>query len=202
MLRTNGSVLLNGSSVPASSAIYSNDSIETRSDAVARIEISGTTVDISAETVVQFEGDAIRLDHGRLSVNTSRAFRVYVGCLTVTPVKQDWTQYDVTDRDGTVTVAALKDDVNIDSRSPNAQSAKAPAKSERVSVRQGEQKSREEKCAAAYRPADADAKGPILNSPYIVGPAGGIIVGGTLCLLLCWNNQPLSPSCPAKGNCK
>ena len=98
----------------------------------------------------QFEGTELVLDHGSLSVNTSRGLRVRVGCLIVTPVNNaEWTHYDVADVDGKVTVSALKNDVNIDVRSRTPQQAKQAAHSNQVTVREGEQKSREEKCGAA-----------------------------------------------------
>src|SRR5437588_596637 len=86
MLRSSGGVLLNKNQPAASSALLSDDLIETQHDAFARIDATGSTADIHAETVVQFEGDELVLDHGTVSVNTSRLMRVRVGCVTVTPV--------------------------------------------------------------------------------------------------------------------
>ena len=119
MLRSNGiGVSVNKASVPASIALFPKDLVETQKQSVARIEASGSTADISPETIVQFNGDELVLEHGSLSVNTSRGVRVRVGCLTVTPVNDAaWTHYDVTDLDGKVTVSSLKLDVYIDARS-------------------------------------------------------------------------------------
>ena len=95
--------------------------------------------------MVQFEGNELVLEHGSLSVNTSRGLRVRVGCVTVTPVNDtEWTHFDVVDLDGKVTVSALKNDGYIDSRSSNPQQAKQSGHSSRVIVHEGEQKSREE----------------------------------------------------------
>jgi hypothetical protein len=64
-------------------------------------------------------------------------------------------------------------------------------------VREGEQKSREEKCAAADVKSAIAAKGAILNSPWVQWPAIGAIAGGTACLLfVCVNDDPISPSKP------
>jgi len=197
ILQSNGGVLLNGSPAPASAALFPRDTVETQPTAVARIELTGSAVDITPETLFEFEGDEIVLEHGRVSVNTSRAFKVRVGCLTVTPVNQTWTRYDVTDVDGKVSVAALKSDVNIDSRSANPQQAKRSALAGRVSVREGEQKSREEKCGAAnLKSASVAAQNGILNSPYTVGAALGL-AGGLTCWALCHGDDPISPSNPA-----
>ena len=85
--------------------------------------------------MVQFNGDELVLDHGTVSVNTSRGLRVRVGCLIIRPVNNtEWTHYDVADVDGKVTVSALKNDASIDSRSGAAQQTKQSVRSNRVIV--------------------------------------------------------------------
>jgi hypothetical protein len=197
MLRSNGGVLVNKSSVPNSVALFRDDLIETQKDTAARIEVAGSTADINPETVVQFEGDELVLDHGSVSVNTSRVLRVRVGCITVLPVSSDWTQYEVIDTDGKVTVNALKNDVYIDAKSNNPQEAKQPTHSSRTLVKEGESKSREEKCGAAPIKWSSvyAGRGAILNSPWAIG-GGTIVVGGLTCWVLCQSSTPASPSVP------
>ena len=196
ILHSKGEVLVNKSPAPASLAIFPDALIETPKNAVARIELTGSAADINEESMVQFETDELALDHGTVSVNTSRAFRVRVGCITVTPVNADWTHYDVTDIDGKVTVSALKNDVYIDSRSRNPQDVKKGESKNREIVNQGEQKSREEKCAAGYpQPDHLAAYGAIMNSPYVKWPTFAAI-GVVACLGLCHDDDPLSPSKP------
>jgi hypothetical protein len=197
MLRSSGGVLVNKTPAPPSRALFLHDLIEIQKNAVARIEAAGSTADINPETVVQFEGDELVLDHGSVSVNTSRVLRVRVGCVTVTPVNADWTHYDVTDMDGKVTVSALKNDVYIDSRSKKPEQAKQPTHSDRVIVREGEQKSREEKCGAALMKESGRfaGRGAIMNSPWAIG-AGIVVVGVLACLGLCHGDDPVSPSKP------
>lgn len=200
MLRSNGiGVQVNKYPAPASTALFAQDLIETQTTAVARIEASGSTADLNSGSIVQFDINELRLEHGSLSVNTSRGMRVKLGCLTVTPVNNaDWTHYDVTDRDGEVTVSALKSDVYIDARSNNPKDAKQSAHSVRVIVREGEQKSREEKCGAAYQqtPGAIAGQGAIMNSPWAIG-AGVAGVGAALCFALCdRRDDPISPIKP------
>jgi hypothetical protein len=183
ILHSSGSVLLNKNLAPSTSALRSDDLIETQSDALARIELTGSAVDMNPETVVQFSSAELILEHGSLSVNTSRGLKVRVGCVTVTPVSLEWTHYDVSDVDGKVKVAALKNDVYIESRSGNAQPAKESALSDRTIVKEGEQKSREEKCGGATLKESgvAAGRGAIMNSPYVQGIGAGVIVG-----VACW----------------
>jgi hypothetical protein len=196
MLRSNGGVLVNKAQVPNSVALFPDELIETQKEAAARIEMTGSTADINPETVVQFEGDELVLEHGSVSVNTSRVLRVRVGCITVTPVNSDWTHYDVVDTDGKVTVNALKNDVYIDAKSKNPQAAKQPAQSSRTLVKEGERKSREEKCGAApIKWSNIYTHGAILDSPWAIA-GGTIIVGGITCYALCRSGAPVSPSEP------
>jgi hypothetical protein len=196
ILRSNGSVLVNRNSAPASYVLFVHDFIETQKNAAARIEATGSAADISPETVVQFDGDELVLDHGSLSVNTSRTLRVRAGCVVITPVNADWTQYEVSDLAGQVTVSALKSDVYIESRAIGARPAKPSARSDRVMVREGEQKSRDEKCSTVPVKSGAPVAGvgAILNSPYAIGTAVGIIAA--TCLALCRHDNPVSPSDP------
>lgn len=196
MLHSTGGVFVNGNSAPASLAIFPDALIETQRNAVARIELTGTAADINQESMVQFEADELALDHGTVSVNTSRAYRVRVGCITVTPVNADWTHYDVTDVDGKVTVSALKSDVYVETRTKNLQDVKKGEGKSREIVHEGERKSREEKCAgAAPEPDHVPGHGPIMNSPYVKWPTVGVI-GVIACLGLCHGDDPISPSKP------
>jgi hypothetical protein len=198
ILHSNEGVLLNKNPAPTNSALFHDDLIETPQNAVARIEAAGSTVDINPQTLVEFEDGELVLDHGMLSVNTSRGLRVRVGCLTVTPANpQDWTHYEVTDTDGKVTVSALKSDVNIDSHYREAR-AKQPSQSDHVTVHEGEQKSRSEKCGAGdlRQPTKVDGIDAILNSGW--ARAGGMIAVGVItCFALCrGDTNPVSPSEP------
>jgi hypothetical protein len=197
ILRSNGGVLVNGNAAPDTATLFPGDTVQVQAKAAARLEVTGSSVDLNSETLLEFDSNEIHLEHGNVSVNTSRGFRVRVGCMTITPVNTEtWTHYDVADTNGKVHVSALKNDVNIESRSSNPVKVKQSS-SWRVTVREGEQKSREEKCGDADAKSGIAGRGPILNSPYLDWPAAGAITAGTLCLLLCFNNQPLSPSSPS-----
>jgi hypothetical protein len=199
MLRSNGiGVLVNKNPAPASIALFPDALIETQAAAVARIEETGSSADINPETMVEYQTDELVLDHGSLSVNTSRGLRVRIGCLTITPANGDqWTHYDVVDVDGKVTVSALKNDVNIDARSRSSEQAKQPEHSNRITVREGERKSREDKCGGDFKSPQSSGGGPFMDSPYVKWSAVGII-GVLTCWALCRNTDanPLSPAAP------
>lgn len=199
ILRTNGQdTYVNGKPIPASIAIFTDDLIETQKKSVARIDIAGSTAEISPDSMVQFEGDVLVLDHGSVSVNTSRGLRVRVGCLTVIPVNTTaWTHYDVSDTNGTMNVSALQSDVYINERKKNFEDTRPTDSSGRSIVRQGENKKREDKCGAGYIPPSQPVQGigPILNSPWAKWSAGAI-VGGITCYAVCRGDNPVSNSKP------
>jgi hypothetical protein len=197
VLRSDGSgVLVNRTPPPTSTVLFSGDLIETQQTAVARIEASGSAVNINSQTLVQFEGDELVLEHGGLSVNTTRGLRVRVGCLVVVPQNTaDWTHYEVADVDGKVTVSAIKSNVDINSGGSKLELVKH-SPSIRLTVLEGEQKSRDDKCGAEKTLPASPADGPSLNSPWAVG-AGAVGIGVLICFALCRGGvQPISPSQP------
>ena len=190
LLHSDGGTWLNGKPAPASSAIFRNDHIETQAAHSAKIDVEGSTVMILPNTVVQFEGDELVLDHGSLQLNTVRQIKVRVNCVTVIPVTADWTQYDVSDIDGKVKVSAYKKDVKIHAPSA-ARRAKQGASTDNI-VHEGEQSTREEKCGAGAWPTPGTA--PILDRPVAIGVGVGLIA--LTCIIICRGDDPVSPSKP------
>jgi hypothetical protein len=195
MLHSDGGVWLNGNPAPNSSAIFPNDLIQTQPGSSAKIDAHGSAVTVQPETVVQFNGDELILDHGGLQVDTSQGLKVRVNCITVSPLAQAWTRYDVTDVDGRVTVAARENDVQIHFQGAAFPQRKEAAISD-VTVHQGEQATRDERCGTAARPSDViNAKVAILNNTWTVR-AGLVAIGVLTCWALCRGDDPLSPDKP------
>ena len=196
-LRTQGNVSVNGNPSSPSSAIFPNTLIETQKNGSASLEMTGSRVAIGPETIVEFEGDELKLEHGSLSVLAFRSMVVKVGCILVVPVRSEETLFQVTDQTGRVTVSAIRNDVNIKNSAKTRKSVTDSTRSEQVTVPQGEQKSRDENCGATpyeTRAAPAGMQG-WFNSPYATAAgAGGI--AGLVCWLFCYSNNPASPSVP------
>ncbi|HEX3821051.1 MAG TPA: hypothetical protein VHW45_11985 [Candidatus Sulfotelmatobacter sp.] len=199
MLRSSSSgVLVNRNPVPASIALFRGDIIETSKGAVARIELTGSTVDVAPQTMVQFDGDELVLDYGGLAVDSSRGLRVRVGCVTILPVDDAvLTHYQVVDQSGRITDSSLKRDTYMDSQSKNRKQVKQTEDSQRTIVHEGEQQSREDKCGAGYTNGPPPpGSGPILNSMW-ARAAGVGAVGALTCWVLCFQKpSPVSPSHP------
>ena len=195
MLYVNGPAWVNGAHVPrASSAIFSGDLLQTRSDSIANINQPGSSVRVHVDSLVQFEGSSVRIDHGGVTVSTSKQMTTVAGDVKITPASSSWTEFNVVDVDGTVRIAASKGDLTIDDGSKT------------VTLAQGQETTRDEtsdnssnksskkrrKQAAGATPG---AQGGVLNSPYAIGIAGGAVIGVTTWVLL-QSDNPSSPSKP------
>jgi len=196
LLHSDGGTWLNELPATPVAAIFPDSLVQTQAGHVARIDVEGSSVLIAPETMVQFQGHELVLDHGSLQLDTSRAMEVMVGCITVTPVHAERTEYEVTDSGGKVRVLASKNDVKIHAHETLVRKAKQGESSDTI-VYQGEHVERSERCGAAPESERAaiPGAGAALNSWWAV--AGGSVVAGVLiCLGLCYGDDPISPSGP------
>ena len=198
MLYTNGAAWVNGAHVPkTSSAIFSGDLLQTRSDSVANINQSGSSITVLSDSMVEYQGTAVQIEHGGVAVSTSKQVAAVAGDVKVKPTATSWTEFNVVDTDGTVRIAARKGDLTITdgketftlaqgqetTRDENAQSSDDTNQ---------ESKKRKKRGAGGAIPG---AGGGILNSPYAVAAGGAAVIGLTTWVLL-KNDEPASPSKP------
>ena len=113
MLYSHGTALLNGNSIARSSAVFSGDLIQTNADSVANIKATGSSVLVLNDSLVQYEGGTVRLEHGGVTISTSKAMATRAGEVTVSPAANVWTEFEVRDVDGTVQIAARKGDLTL-----------------------------------------------------------------------------------------
>jgi hypothetical protein len=195
LLHNDGGTWLNESPAPPTAAIFPDSLVQTDKNHRARIEVEGSSVLIQPDTMVQFQGHELALDHGTVQLDTAREMEVLIGCITVSPITSDRTQYDVSDVDGKVKVVAAKNDVKIHSHLGALQKSRRGASSD-VIVRQGEQAIRDEHCGPrANRSQAISATGSLLNSPIAITTATAV-VGVLVCLGLCHTDDPVSPDKP------
>ena len=190
MLYTNGA-WLNGSEVPKSAAVFSGDLLQTRADSTANIQAVGSSVMVLADSLVKFQGPAVEIEHGAVRVTTSRGLAAQAGDVTVKPVSNAWTEFQVTDVDGRVQIAANKGDLTVQDDQGT------------TTVSQGQQTTRDDTSETGKikkkrrhgTGAATAAGGGILSSTGAV--YGGIAVaGGVGIWLILRDEPPLSPSCP------
>lgn len=180
ILHSDGGVWVNGYEAHDSAAVFPGDLIETKSGFSANLSIDGSTVLLAPETVGKFQGDLFDLDHGVVSVVTSKSFKVRVNCIRVVPVVNDWTEYVVSDLTGSVQVNARKKDVNVEHEQKLAKPSPEKEATDHASVHEGEQKSYDSsEICGAPAPLNGAANG--MSPKWIIAGAGG---GGALLLCL------------------
>jgi len=191
MLYVRGDTTLNGNSVPTSSALFSGDLIRTTADSVAHINATGSTVLILNESLVQYVGNAVTLEHGGIRISTSKLMSTRAGGVTVSPASGVWTEFEVRDVDGTVHVAASKGDLTISDGSGTTTLAQGQQTTRDDAQTQNDNEKKKKKRAGGIAPAGS---GGGFNSPVAVGIGTGIIVGGAIYVL----TRPENPASPAK----
>jgi hypothetical protein len=192
MLYARGETTLNGNNVPRSSALFSGDLIQTRGDSVANIDATGSTVLILNESLVEYVGNAVTLEHGGLRVSTSKLMATRAGGVTVAPAAGVWTEFEVRDVDGTVHIAARKGDLTIKDGSGTTTLAQGQETTRDDTQPQSNNGKKKKKAAGDTVPG---AEAGVFNSPVTVGVGAAIILGGTIWVLSRTDN-PVSPAVP------
>lgn len=195
MLYTNGSAWLNGSEVPKSAAVFSGDMLQTRPDSTASIQSNGSNVMVLADSLVKFEGPAVEIEHGAVRVTTSRGLAARAGDVTVKPAANSWTEFQVTDVDGRVQIAANKGDLTVQDNQGTT-----------TTVTQGQQTTRDDTSSDTEKKkkhrrrgtgaAPAAGGGIMSSSPVVYG--GLAVAGGAAIWIWTRSEPPVSPSCPSK----
>ena|SRR5215472_11459736 len=140
---------------------------------LANIKAKGVNVLVLSDSLVQFDPAAVKLEHGRVNVVTTRGLAVRVGVLKVVPASDSAsTEFEVTDY------------------GRNGKDHRAQRRSEAgrgkttTTLPEGQEASRDEesrKRGAGIIPA---ATGSILNSPVAITIGGGAISGLLVWVLL------------------
>lgn len=192
MLYTNGPAWLNGSEVPKSAAVFSGDMLQTRADSTASIQSNGSSVMVLADSLVKFEGPAVELEHGAVRVTTSRGLAARAGDVTVKPAGNSWTEFQVTDVDGRVQIAANKGDVTVqdDKGTTTVTQGQQTTRDDTADAEKKKKKRRRRGAGAATA-----AGGGIMSSAPVV--YGGLAAAGGAAIWI-WTRQepPVSPACP------
>jgi hypothetical protein len=169
--------------------------VQTRSDSAANIHAPGSSITVLGDSLVQFQGVTLKVEHGGVSVSTSKSVATIAGDVRVAPVSNAWTEFNVTDTDGTVRIAARKGDLNVtDANGTLTVLAQGQQTSLDDQSDQGgnKDKKKDRKRAGGAVPA---AGGGMLNSPLAIG-VGAAAIGGVTVWVLTRSSNPVSPVVP------
>jgi hypothetical protein len=194
MIYASGAAWVNGSHVPNASTIFAGDLVQTRSDSAANINAPGSSITVLGDSLVQFEGASLKVEHGGVAVSTSKGVAASAGDVKVSPASNGWTEFNMTDVDGTVRIAARKGDLSItdDNGTTTLAQGQETTRDEQSDQSSDTNKKKNKKRGTGAAPA---AGGGILDSPLAIGLGGAAIVGVTTWVLL-QSDNPVSPSKP------
>jgi hypothetical protein len=192
MLYAKGTAWLNGGSVPKTSAIFPGDLVQTKLDSIANINAAGSSVIILSDSLVKFEGRAVSIEHGGVTVATSIGMTTRAGEVTVSPASNALTEFEVSDLNGTVQIVARKGDLSVSDGTQISTLAQGEQTTRDESQSDENKKKKKRRGAGAAPPA---AGGGILNSPVAIG-VGAAAVGGLVTWVLLQGDEPASPSKP------
>jgi hypothetical protein len=143
---------------------------------------------IQSDSLVKYEGNAVSVEHGAVSVATTKGMSTRAGEVVVTPVSAEWTQFDVKDVNGTVEIIARKGDVSVS----NGTETTRLAQGEQTTRDDSDSRKKRRRAAGGAVPA---AGGGVLDSPYAIA-AGAGAVGGLVLWVLLQGDDPASPIDP------
>lgn len=198
MVYSHGTALVNGNSVARSSALFLGDVVQTRPDSVANISATGSSVIVLNDSLVQYEGSRVKLEHGGLTVSTSKLMSARAGLVMIVPAAAALTEFEVRDVDGTVHISARRGDLTISDSAGVATLAQGQQTTRDEGIPQDDPQPQASSKKRKKRAADGTtpgASGGILNSPIAIGVGGGLILGGTIWLLT-KDDDPVSPVRP------
>jgi len=170
MLYATGAAWVNGSHVPNASAIFAGDLVQTRSDAAANINAPGSSITVLGDSLVQFDGASLKVEHGGVAISTSKGVAASAGDVKVAPASNSWTEFNMTDVDGTVKIAARKGDLSItDDNGTTTLAQGQETTRDEQSDQSSDSKKKNKKRGTGAAPA---AGGGILDSPLAIGIGG------------------------------
>jgi hypothetical protein len=176
----------NGDSAPGSYAIFAGDVVATLPDSAATINSEGSMVLVQPDSSVQFQSNAVSMEHGGVVVTTWKGMAVKVGRFTIAPAASGPAKFEASESGGVIQIAARQGAVNINDGVATTLLA------------EGQQTTREE--LAKGQGAPPAASGNSLHASHkklaaIIGGAAGGTAAGVL-LATRGKSQPVSPAVP------
>lgn len=197
MVYVSGSTSLNGAKVSNSSAVFPGDIIRTGASSQAKINAAGASATVFENSRVRLESSAISVEDGSVNVGMyKKDLAAQAGAVRVTPASTDWTEFEISHRNGAVQVIARKGDVTISQGS------------ETVTLLQGQSATRDDSASSAESDKDKGkrrkhknegaapaARNPALDSPVWIA-VGTVAIGGGMIYALTRSGSPVSPITP------
>jgi hypothetical protein len=95
VLRSSGTVAVNGSAVPTTSALFNGDKVQTAEGAVVTISAPGSTVLLPANSQMVFHGGALELTAGSASISTIKGMTAKLDKYSITPASSGSAKFEI-----------------------------------------------------------------------------------------------------------
>jgi ferric-dicitrate binding protein FerR (iron transport regulator) len=115
VLKSTGSVVLNGAGAPSTTAIFSGDTVRTSTGAVLTISAPGSTVLLPQNSQLTFKGKSVNLADGKATVTTTKGMSVTADRYLIAPGTEGSAQYEIEKAGDALMVRASKGAVTIQS---------------------------------------------------------------------------------------
>lgn len=113
-VQAQGTVRVNGSNVPSSTAIFAGDKVETLAGSTATISTQGTMIQLEPNSSAIFSDKTLDLGCGSALVATSIGAVVRIAGITVTPAGQGLTKFRVSQTGGTLKISVEQGSAVVD----------------------------------------------------------------------------------------
>jgi len=190
MVYASGAAWVNGTEVPKSAALFAGDMLQTRPEATANINASGSSIMVLSDSLVKYQGPSVEVEHGAVRISTSNGLAAQAGEVTVKPSGSGWAEFQVTDVDGRMQIVANKGDLTIQDQQGNTTLSQGQQTTRDDTT--SPEKKKKKKRGAGAQPA---AGGGILSTNGAIYAGAAVVTGVTIWVLL-QHGEPMSPSCP------
>ena len=95
VLKSTGNVVLNGAGAPATTAIFSGDTVRTTGGSLLTISSPGSTVLLPQNSQLTFKGNSVNLTDGKASITTTKGMSVTTGSYLISPGSPGSAQFEI-----------------------------------------------------------------------------------------------------------
>jgi hypothetical protein len=115
VLKSSGSVALNGAGVPTTTAIFSGDTVRTASGSALTISAPGSTILLPQNSQLTYKGNSVDLSGGKATVTTTKGMSVAADRYLIQPGANGTGQYEIEKSGESLLVHASKGTITIKS---------------------------------------------------------------------------------------
>lgn len=113
VLNSSGAVVVNGGDAPKTTALFKGDTVHTTSGALVTISSPGSTVLLPQNSQVVFQGNALGLEEGTASVNTTTGMTIQTSQYSIAPATGGTAKYEIRKSGDSVLVHASSGTLTI-----------------------------------------------------------------------------------------